>query len=174
MAATSAPNAAFRLIRVSEPDEHAAGDYLALGAGGRRFDAGRTPHTPFDDPAAATRRDTTAWVSTQPLTGSLGSRSRTWFDANVMSPGRRPGSGAPKDGERSCIAVARDNDAPNRTTSQPSSRASDATPADSAESRSSAPSTSRTTGAGIGPYRSVTSWRNAARSPSERARASRR
>ena len=85
------------------------------------------------------------------MSGSFGSRIRTWFDANVMSPGRTPGSGAPNDGDSSCIAVARDSAAPNRTTSQPSSRASDATPADSADSRSSATSTSRRTGAGIGP-----------------------
>ena len=49
------------------------------------------------------------------------------------------------------ICRARDIPPPNRTTSQPSSRARLATPADSAARRSSATSTSRRTGAGIGP-----------------------
>ena len=63
---------------------------------------------------------------------------------------------------------------PKRTTSWPSSRDIEATPAASAARRSSATSASRSTGGGIGPKRSMTSWRNAATSPAVRARASRR
>jgi hypothetical protein len=49
------------------------------------------------------------------------------------------------------MAVARVSPSPNRTTSQPSSREIDATPAASAAIRSSATSISRVTGSGIGP-----------------------
>ena len=105
------------------------------------------------------------------LGGRCGTRIRTWFEANVTSDGFTPGR-PPSPSSR--IAIARVSAAPKRTTSQPSSREIEATPAASAASRSSATSTRRTTGGGIGPNRSVTSWRNAARSPAVRARASRR
>ncbi len=113
----------------------------------------------------------TAWVRLHGVAGGRGTRIRTWFEAKTMSAGRTPGRPPP---ESSRIAVARDIAAPNRNTIQPSSREIEAMPAPSAVSRSSATSTSRTTGAGIGPKRSVTSCRNDARSPDERARASRR
>ena len=97
---------------------------------------------------AADSRATTAWVSVQPLRGSAGSRRRTWLLANVTSDGRRPGSDGPAS---SRMAVARVSPAPKRTTSQPSSREIEATPAASAVRRSSATSMSRMTGSGIGP-----------------------
>ena len=116
-------------------------------------------------------RATTAWVSCHAFDGRTGTRIRTWFEANVTSDGRTPGS-PPSPSSR--IAVARVSDAPKRKTISPSSREIDEMPDASAASRSSATSTSRRTGGGIGPKRSVTSWRKAARSPAVRARASRR
>ena len=71
---------------------------------------GLVASAPPSTPAAATSRATTACVSVQPLSASFGSRIRTWFEANVMSPGRTPGSGTPNDGDSSCIAVALESD----------------------------------------------------------------
>ena len=100
---------------------------------------------------SADRRATTAWVRPHARDASRGSRIRTWLLANVTSDGLTPGSPPPAS---SRIAVARDSPSPNRTTSWPSSRDIEATPAASAVSRSSATSTRRTTGGGIGPKRS--------------------
>ena len=88
-----------------------------------------------------------------------------------MSPGRTPGSGAPG---HEAHRLARGEAAPEPDHELALLAASEATPAASAASRSSATSTRRRTGGGIGPKRSVTSWRNAARSPAVRARARRR
>ena len=84
-----------------------------------------------------------------------------------LTPGRPPSPS-------SRIAAERVIDAPKRTTSQPSSREIEPTPAASAAIRSSATSTRRVTAAGNGPNRSVASCRNAAISPGVRAFASRR
>ena len=69
-----------------------------------------------------------------------------------MSPGFTPGSPPPP---MSRIAAARERPSPKRTTSWPSSRDIEATPAASAVIRSSATSIRRTTGAGIGPNQIV-------------------
>ena len=96
---------------------------------------------------------------------------RTWFDMKLIAPvGATPGSRTP-----ASARIATDlGRLPKRTTSCPSSREIDATPACSAASRSSATSTRRSTGEGICPNLSMTSCRNAAMSPAVRARASRR